>query len=169
MRRAVSRLAKGLGVGGLALVAAVGALCGVGAALPAEHVAAEVATIPAAPDLVWARIVDFDHHEDWRTTVQDVRAVGATVEEVDAWGDVLVLAVEERVEGERLVLRVLGDGAFGGTWTVTLAPDPAGTKVEIVERGVIRSPPLRVLAKAFFDPHATGRTWLADLGRSFAR
>lgn len=162
------RVAKLAGIGVAAVVVGVGALYGVGAALPAGHVVTESRTVPAPLDAVWARIVDFDHQEGWRSTVSDVRAVGGTIEEIDAWGDVLALAVEERVEGERLVLRVLGDGAFGGTWTFTLAPEDGGTKVQITEIGEIRPPLLRVVAKLAFDLHETARTWLADLERSFA-
>jgi hypothetical protein len=163
------RLAKGLGIAVLVLIVAVAVLYGVGAALPAEHVATEVAVVPARPDAVWARIVDFDGQEGWRSTVADVRVVDGRIEEVDAWGDVTAFAVDERIERSKLVLRVLGDGPFGGTWTILVAADPGGTRVEITERGEIRPPLLRVLAKLFFDPHETARTWLADLGRSFAR
>lgn len=164
----VPRVMRIVGVGLGVALAALGILYGAGAALPAGHVAVEAGTIPAAPEVVWARITDFDHQEDWRSAVEDVRVVDGRVEETDAWGDVLAFAVDERVDGERLVMRILGDGPFGGTWTITLAPDAAGTRVEITERGEIRPPLLRVLAAVFFDPHETARTWLADLRGSFA-
>ena len=111
--------------------------------------------------------MDFDRHEEWRSTVEDVRVVDGRIEETDAWGDVMALRIDERVDGERIVLRILGDGAVGGTWTITVAPDAAGARVEVTERGEIRPPPLRVLASLLFDPHETARTWLADLRRSF--
>jgi hypothetical protein len=163
----VPSVRKVVGIAVVAASAAAAGLYAVGAALPSGHVATEVATVPAPPDVVWARIVDFDRQEEWRSTVEDVRVVDDRFEETDAWGDVMALGVDERVEGERIVLRILGDGAFGGTWTIAVAPDGAGARVEVTERGEIRPPPLRVLAALLFDPHETARTWLADLRRSF--
>ena len=138
-----------------------------GLLLPADHVAVARATIPAPPALVWARIVDFDAHESWRSTVRDVRRDGDTVTEIDRAGDALVLAIVEREEQRRLRLEVQGEGAFGGTWTIALVPHGDGTHVELTEAGEIRIPPVRVIARLGYDPTETARLWLSDLARSF--
>jgi uncharacterized protein YndB with AHSA1/START domain len=151
------------------VLALVGGLWLWGWTRPAGHVAEVTRTVPAPPAEVWAVVVDFDHHADWRTAVTQVRRDGDRVEETDPYGEVLAYRIEVLEPERRLVTRIVDQTAFSGTWTLTLQPEAAGTRLTIVERGEVHSPLLRALAPLFFDPEATARTWLDDLARRLDR
>jgi Polyketide cyclase / dehydrase and lipid transport len=153
---------------GLGIVAAVALLWLWGWTRPVGHVARAAVPVLAPPEAVWAVIVDYARHGEWRTGVSGARRTGDRVEEADENGDVLAYVVETEDAPRVLSTRIVEQSMFGGTWTITLTPTPAGTTVEIVERGEIYSPLFRALAPLFHDPEATARTWLADLERRVA-
>ncbi|MEQ1506445.1 MAG: SRPBCC family protein [Myxococcota bacterium] len=156
-------------VGGLVAIAVVAVVVYVfGATRPRSHVATATRAISAPPERVWATIVAFDQQATWRSAATAVRRVGDRIEETNRWGDVLALRVVEETAPARLVTEVVDQTAFGGTWTIELAPDGAGTRVTITERGEVHSVLFRAVGAVLFDPTRTAETWLADLDRAMS-
>jgi hypothetical protein len=78
--------------------------------------------------------------------------------------DRLPLEMVERDPPRRVVTRITDPAlTFGGTWTYELAPAGSGTRVTITERGEIRNPVFRTLARFVFGYAATLETWLDEL------
>jgi hypothetical protein len=70
----------------------------------------------------------------------------------------------ERQPPRRLVTRIAdADLPFGGTWTFELAPEEGGTRVTITERGEIRNPIFRAVARYVFGYGATMEAFLDEL------
>lgn len=167
----IRRLAAVAGALASAGALAFAGLCAWGATLPAGHVASGETEIPAAPERVYARIVDPAAYPRWRSDVRGVRIVdeGRWVEQSDNGSLPFRFAAQSRpdavetaIDSDRL--------PFSGTWTFELAPAPAGTRVRITERGRVTSVPMRALARFFAPPpERTLRRYLADLRASFAR
>jgi hypothetical protein len=128
-----------LGVVGAAVVLAVALVAiaiVVGRGLPVAHVATRDATFSASPDRIWAAI------EDPAT----LRARGV--------GDVKLETVESD-RPRRLVRRIVGETAFGGTWTCELAPSPGGTTVRITENGEVYNAFFRFVSRYILGHHRT--------------
>ncbi|WP_428261329.1 SRPBCC family protein [Haliangium sp.] len=88
----------------------------------------------------------------------------AAYREVGARGPV-TLAVLERDPPRRLVLYLAGMGpGFVGTWTFDLAPDPAGTRLTLTERGEIENPVFRFLSRFVIGYTTAIDAYLDDLG-----
>ena len=101
---------------------------GVGAWLPVGHVATRTKRLPARPAIVWGLINDPVATKGWGGNVR--------TEVVD--GD----------EPRMLVTKIVGEKAFGGTWTFELAPDGhEATSLTITERGEIYNPLFRVIMR----------------------
>lgn len=101
---------------------------GVGAWLPVGHVATRTKRLPARPTVVWGLINDPVATKGWGGNVR--------TEVVD--GD----------EPRMLVTKIVGEKAFGGTWTFELAPDGhEATSLTITERGEIYNPLFRVIMR----------------------
>lgn len=80
----------------------------------------------------------------------------------------MTLEVMERVPDRLLVTRVADPQLpFGGTWTYELRPAPGGTEIEITERGFVKPPLFRALARYVFGHHRTLEQYLRALGRRF--
>jgi uncharacterized protein YndB with AHSA1/START domain len=146
----------------MAIVAAVGLL------LPRDHVETRSATLPAAPDAVFTAIADVGSYAAWRTSLSAVEVLPPADGRV-RWvevsgGDRIAMEQVERQPPRRLVTRIADpDLPFGGTWTFELAPDGGGTRVTITERGEIRNPIFRAVARFVFGYAATMETYLAEL------
>lgn len=113
----------------LAVLAAVvlGAF-GVGVSLPVAHVATRTKRLPAQPAVVWGLIND------------PVATKG--------WGGNTKTEVVDRDEPRMLVTKIVGETAFGGTWTFELAPDGhEATSLTITERGEIYNPLFRTIMR----------------------
>ena len=113
----------------LAVLAAVvlGAF-GLGATLPVAHVATRTKRLPAQPAVVWGLIND------------PVATKG--------WAGNNKTEVVERDEPRMLVRKIVGETAFGGTWTFELAPDGhEATSVTITERAEIYNPLFRTIMR----------------------
>ena len=54
---------------------------------------------------------------------------------------------------------------FGGTWTFELAPEGTGTRLRITERGFVKPPPFRFIAKFFLGYTKTIEGYLGDLSQ----
>lgn len=111
------------------LVAVVLGAFGLGAALPVAHVATRTRRVPARPAVVWGLIND------------PIATRG--------WGGSAKSEVVDRDEPRMLVTKIVGETAFGGTWTFELAPDGhEATSLTITERGEIYNPLFRVIMRA---------------------
>ena len=146
----------------VALVAIAGLL------LPRDHVETRSTTVAAPPDRVFALVTNVDDYPRWRRSLSAVE-MQPPVEGRPRWVEVsgrdrLPLEMIERQAPRRVVTRITDpDLPFGGTWTFELAADGPGTRVTITERGEIRNPIFRALARFVFGYAATMEVWLDEL------
>jgi hypothetical protein len=109
-------------------VLVLGAL-GLGAWLPAAHVATRTKRLPARPGIVWGLIND------------PVATKG--------WGGDVKTEVVEQDEPRLLVTKIVGESAFGGTWTFEIAPEGhEASTLTITERGEVHNPLFRAVMRA---------------------
>jgi hypothetical protein len=150
----------------LILLAIVGIVVLVGYALPVSHVAARDATLPAPPARVFAALTDVDAFPRWRSDVERVEVLSRDppVTWREHGSDAITFEEVERAAPRRLVTRIADPSLpFGGTWTYELAPDGAGTRLTITERGEVYNPVFRFLSRFVFGHTATIEQYLADL------
>jgi hypothetical protein len=111
------------------LVALVLGAFGFGAMQPVAHVATRTKRLPARPEIVWGLIND------------PVATKG--------WGGNAKTEVVERDEPRLLVTKIVGESAFGGTWTFEVAPEGHdASTLTITERGEINNPLFRTVMRA---------------------
>lgn len=121
----------------VSLVAVVGIVALIGYFLPVGHEASRSAEFNKPPDAVFALISDLDNYKTW-------------------WPESEVkVAVVERVPPTRFVTRIVDETAFGGTWTMEIAPTPTGSRLTITERGEIYNPVFRAVARFVFGYEGT--------------
>jgi hypothetical protein len=124
------------------LVVVLGAF-GFGAALPTAHVASRSRRLSARPDIVWGLIND------------PVATKG--------WGDDAKTEVVEQDAPRLLVTKIVGESAYGGTWTFEIAPDGhEASTVTITERGEVYNPLFRLVSRVI-GPTRTIDGYLAKL------
>lgn len=159
----------GLGVVGgvIALMAIVGLL------LPQDHVASRSARYRQPPDAVWGTITDTPASVAWRGDLRSVERLAdrdghAVWKEIDRHGDSMTLETLEEAPPHRLVRRIVDTGLpFGGTWTFEIVPQEGGALVTITERGFVRNPIFRFLARFVFGYTSTLDAYLKALGKKF--
>jgi uncharacterized protein YndB with AHSA1/START domain len=145
------------------------AVYGIGRALPPDHTATVVDTLPGATDVTWDALTDVWAYPQWRPGVDDVEVIA--LEGRPAWresgpdGELTFEIV--RVEPNRhIVTRIADDGLpFGGTWSWTLAADGDDTIVTVTEDGVIHSPVYRFFARFVFGYTDTMETYIDALAQ----
>jgi hypothetical protein len=116
----------------VSLIAVLGVLAIVGYFLPVAHEASRSSDLNASPETVFALISDLKNYPTW-------------------WPENEVNAeVVESAPPSRFVTRIVGESAFGGTWTMAIVPTPTGSRLTITERGEIYNPIFRTLAKFMF-------------------
>ena len=119
---------------------------GFGAAQPVAHVAARSRRISARPERVWGLITD------------PVASKG--------WGGNVKTEIAEEDPPRRLVTKIVGEKAFGGTWTFEIAPEGHdASTVTITERGEVYNPLFRTIMKAM-GPSRGIDGYLAKLERA---
>ena len=130
-----------------ALAALVLALFGYGKTLPVAHVASRSKRIPARPMIVWGLINDPVATKGWA-------------------GDTKTEVVEQD-EPRLLVTKIVGESAYGGTWTFEIAPEGHdASTVTITERGEVYNPAFRVLSRYVFGQARSIESYLVKLERS---
>jgi uncharacterized protein YndB with AHSA1/START domain len=128
-------------IGLVALIAIVGYF------LPVAHQVSRSAEFSHPPEAVYALMSDLDNYSTW-------------------WPENEVnVEVVEAVPPSKLVTRIVGESAFGGTWTMDIAPTPNGSRLTITERGEIYNPIFRTLAKVVFGHASTMESCLAAAQR----
>lgn len=157
-------------LGALAILVVIGgAIYGIGAAQPREHVARAERLIDMPTDAVAARLRDVAAYPNWRSGVT-VEIVSQTPEALD---------YVEIADGERIAYRriepwpgrfvsTITDETlpFGGAWTITLEPRGAQTLVKIEENGEVRDPIYRFFARFVFGYTSSMEAFLAALAAS---
>lgn len=158
----------------VALVLLAAAVLVIGSLLPKEHQASRAARLRRPPEEVWRVLTDYRAFPSWRSNVKAVEEERPTSGglpawvEVDAHGDRLPLEVVEQVPGRKLVARIADPKLpFGGTWTYELEPADGGTILRITERGEVRNPVFRFVARFLLGYNATIERYLNDLGKKF--
>ena len=130
-----------------ALAALVAVVAVIGWLLPVKHEATRNAYINRPIDRVYADISDVEAYPSWLEGVEPVK-----------------VEIEEAVAPSRFVTRIADpDQPFGGTWTFTLAPEGAGTRVTIVEHGEVYNPIFRFMSRFVFGHTATMDAFLRSL------
>lgn len=123
----------------LALVLLAVAVLLVGRGLPVGHLASRTVTLSVPPQRVW-------------DAIHEVAAAGdLSYEEVEA------------VPPARLVRRIVGESAFGGTWSYEIAPTGAGSTLTITERGEVYNAFFRFVSRYVLGHHRTIDGYLATL------
>lgn len=157
-------------LGGIAAIIAV--IATIGLMLPRDHVAARSARLNAPPDSVWAALVNTEDYPRWRSDVMKVEELPA-VNGRRSWREsakensITFVADEEQMPA-KLVTRIADDDLpFGGRWEYSLAPDGAGTRITITEKGWVSNPIFRFVSHFVLGQTATMDTYLRSLGKRF--
>ena len=126
-----------------ALIAVVGLITVIGYFLPVTHEASRSAEFTRSPEAVYALISDLKNYPIW-------------------WPDNEVhVEVVEALPPSKFVTRIIGESAFGGTWTWTIEKTAAGSRATITERGEIYNPIFRTLARFVFGHTSSIESCLA--------
>ena len=152
---------------GLLLALGFGAAIAVGTRLPVAHTATVSAVFPATVETAWTAVTDFNGFPIWRSGVDAVERL-PDMDGAVAWTErgsagELTMMVEESVAPSRFVTRIVGEEAFGGTWTFTIAEERPGSRVTITEDGEIYNAFFRFLARYVIGYDGTMTAFLEDL------
>lgn len=153
----------------IAVVAALVALTAiVGALRPVTHTASHTVVIGAPPDTVWAVIADFARQPEWVPEVTGVERLPdreGRPSYREHFGQFAATTVVTQAEAPaRLVKEILPGGPFYGSWTWELAPQGAGTRLTITERGTVPNPLFRGMM-IFHDETKSARQYAAALAQ----
>jgi polyketide cyclase/dehydrase/lipid transport protein len=156
----------GGGLVGLVLLMALA-----GMMLPQDHSATRRATFRKPASEVWAVITDIDKFPTWRSGLKAVERLpdrgGRPVwKEIGGHGPMTLEQVESRPPS-KFVGRIVGESAFGGTWTYELTEADGATTLAITEDGEIYNLVFRFMARFIFGYSSTMEKYLRDLGRKF--
>ena len=154
------------------LIGLVLLVAAVGLALPRNHRATSRIRLPQPPDSVWAAIRDIGQVASWWPEVKRVERLEDTAGK-ERWreslsGDMaLVLRIAEESAPTRLRTVIEDTGApFGGEWIYRIAPEGAGSVLEVTEEGWVSNPVFRVVSR-LVGYHRTMDSYLAALARRF--
>lgn len=127
----------------VSLIAVVGVVAVIGYFLPVAHEASRSAEFSKPPDQVFALVSDLNGYQSWWPASE------------------VKVAVVESTPPTRLVTRIVGETAFGGTWTMEIVPTANGSRLTITERGEVYNPIFRTLSRFVFGHTATIDSCLA--------
>jgi Polyketide cyclase / dehydrase and lipid transport len=159
----------GVIVGVIALATVAGYL------LPRDHVAAMSARVSAAPDAVWAVLMDPAGFPTWRHDVKTVDVLPATPTG-PSWREhssngTITYVTDVLEPPRRLIARIADTGLpFGGSWEYRVdSVSTTESKVTIIERGAVYNPIFRFVSRFLMGHTATIDAYLRALGRKFGR
>jgi uncharacterized protein YndB with AHSA1/START domain len=164
MQVVVLLLAVAVGIGLVVVI--------VGYLLPVRHEATVSATIPAAPDAVWAVLSDPASYPTWRGDVASVELLPTDSGHV-AWREqgrngAITFVVEQAERPTRLVTRITDRSLpFGGSWEYVVTGEGAGSRVRITEHGEVYNPVFRFVSRFIMGHSATASAYLKALGARF--
>ena len=155
-----------------ALVAALLALIGVGLVLPRGHIAARRVRLRRSPEEVWARIRDHAAEPDWRSKLDRVERLpdeGGRERWKEVQGRSALTFETMLAEAPRRLVRRIADEKlpFGGSWTIEVAGEAAGSVVTVTEHGEVKHPLFRVISRFVIGHTRTIDGYLRDLAQSF--
>jgi len=162
-----------LGLGVLVIGAVLAPFLGLfayGLFLDPSYESQVVAVIQAPPLVLAESLADPAQQEKWRPGASAVEVLAAA----DGRPRIQVTAGETKIEMERkeatasrVVWEVIPSRkhVFEGTWTWDLTPEGDGTRIVLVERGVITSPFARAAAESFFGLDRWSRASLTRLAQ----
>lgn len=154
-----------------AIVALVALVVIIGLLLPKEHRASRSRVFSSSPEEVWNVVSDFDNSSGWRKQLKKVEALPsrnghAMWKEIDQGGEAISYETLELVPQKKIVRKIADEKLpFGGTWTIEIKPENQGTRVSIVEDGVVYNPVFRFVSKFILGHTRSMDNYLADLGR----
>lgn len=140
----------------------------VGAFQPAEHEASGSVVIAKPIGEVWAVLTDVKSHPQWR---QDIKRVAPSPSadgrehwfECDEHDGCMELVTTELEAPRKWVRQIPPGGPFHGSWTHLLEEVPGGTKVTIVEKGVVPNPFFRFVSTFMLGHTYSLQQFLAQL------
>lgn len=148
----------------------------IGRAIPEEHMAASVVSIPAPPEQVYAAIDDIAKQPEWAGGVTKVVMLpeksGLQQCRMHMGRNKFVLT-RTRHEPARIIERTIEDdcGPFTGTWTYTFAPaivnGKEGCQVKLTEVGRVSQAIPRTVMKHMIGYHSYINKHLLSLGKKF--
>ena len=142
--RTLLKIAGGL----LALVVlAIGVVVVLGANLPEQHSASVTVELDRPPAEVWGLVRDIEGQAKWRPGVTQVERLAdregqPVYRESNDFGRI-TYRIESEDPPRRLVMRIVDNEDFGGTWTYEVAARNGGSTLTITEDGEIDSPLFR--------------------------
>lgn len=150
------------------LVALGVAIYGAGVVLPRAHVARMEGVVAKAPAEVAVIIRDVRAYPTWRhgVVVEDIAEEASAVTYVEVVDeDRIAYRLTEPVRDVQFVATMTDASLpFGGSWTITLTPEGAGTRVRIEEDGEVRDPVYRFFAHFIFGYTSSMKSYLESLG-----
>jgi len=154
-----------------AVVAIVVLALVIGALLPRNHVARTATTLRATPEQIWDAITNVAAAPTWRD-VQKVEMLSngsgpLRWREHSKFGPI-TYEQADAARPVRFVSRIADtDQGFGGTWTYTITPDGAGSRVSITEDGFVSNPLFRFMSRFIFGYYGAQEDYLRALGKKF--
>ena len=157
-----------LGIVGV-LVAVILVVVIIGYLLPQNHVASVSARYAAPPDAIWSSLTDIQAFPQWRPGVVRVEPLpdenGQGGWREHQKHDAVSYRVVEADPPRRFVVRIADKNLpYGGTWTYDVAPDGAGTRLTITERGEVYNPIFRCISRFVIGYTGTMEGVLRALG-----
>ena len=154
---------------GLGLVSLVAVVAIVGWLLPVGHVASRTAAVGRPPADVYALVADVASYSQWWSGISKVEMLPAEPGVVrfreHMTSGAVVMEVVETVPPQRFVTRIADpEQPFGGTWTFEIAPDTAGSRLTITERGEVYNPIFRFMSRFIFGYTGTMESFLKAAG-----
>ena len=153
----------------LTICALVGVIAFIGSRLPVGHVATRSVEIGAPIDVVFNTMTEFESTASWRG-LKSISVDSSTgkkrVTEVSSSGP-LTMEVEEMHPPTRLVMRIVGESAFGGVWAYALEPQGNATRVTISEHGEVYNPIFRFVSKYIMGQMGSLDSYLTSLAKKF--
>jgi hypothetical protein len=140
----------------------------IGSLLPKRHVASRSAVFNASPERLFALIAG---SQQWRSDVKSCELLTKERKqfqrETSNHNETILyelqnihppLSIERRIATENL--------PYAGTWSFTLTPENAGTRVRITEDGEVYNPIFRFVSKFILGQTATQDAYLKAMGKA---
>lgn len=152
---------------GLVLALLFGIAIAMGSRLPEDHTATVSAVFPVTVETAWTAVTDFDGYPIWRSGVDAIERL-PDMDGAVAWIETgrageLTMMIVEASRPARFVTQIVGEEAFGGTWTFEITEEGPGSRVTITEDGEIYNAFFRFMARYVIGYDSTMERFLEDL------